>query len=195
MSKEKEKNCSKCDKTLRFTYHKTCCCERKFCYSCILSYLEENLKILGFPIKCPILSCESFLGFDLVQEALKPEDFDNLMKDLRLCSGCMNYKPKHSMAKTGDCAHKKCEECEINNKKCHICLRKKFNKNKESISLKKSESLEGKKRTCVICGEKSKKYKKFTCCSKVICLGCLRNSLGKRLKRAEKASDSKGFLC
>ena len=44
--------------------------------------------------------------------------------------------------------------------------------------------MEGKKRTCVICGEKSKKYKKFTCCSKVICLGCLRNSLGKRLKRA-----------
>ena len=194
MSKEKEKNCSKCDKTLRFTYHKTCCCERKFCYSCILSYFEENLKISGFPIKCPILSCESFLGFDLVQEALKPEDFDNLMKDLRLCSGCMNYKPKHSMAKTGDCAHKKCEECEINNKKCHICLRKKFNKNKESISLKKSESLEGKKRTCVICGEKSKKYKKFTCCSKVICLGCLRNSLGKRLKRVEKASDSKDFI-
>ena len=109
MSKEKEKNCSKCDKTLRVTYHKTCCCGRKFCYSCILSYFEENLKISGFPIKCPILSCESFLGFDLVQEALKPEDFDNLMKDLRLCSGCMNYKPKHSMAKTGDCAHNKCE--------------------------------------------------------------------------------------
>ena len=87
--------------TLRVTYHKTNCCERKFCYFCILYYFEENLKISGFPIKCPIHSCESFLGFDLVQEALKPEDFDNLMKHLRLCSGCMNYKPKHSMTKTG----------------------------------------------------------------------------------------------
>ena len=65
------------------------------------SILQLNAK--SFPVN------QSFMGFDLVQDALKPEDLDNVMKDLKLCSGCMNYKPKLIIAKTGDCVHKKCE--------------------------------------------------------------------------------------
>jgi len=76
--------------------------------SAILAFFPISKKISksrGSPLNA--LSFLVNLSWALIW--FKREDLDNVMKDLRLCSGCMNYKPKHSMAKTGDCAHNKCE--------------------------------------------------------------------------------------
>ena len=184
---ERSKNCSFGDHPLKV--HKVRLeCDHKCCYKCFFKFLETNLEVQGFPLKCPNSECDYIFSHHFVSNVVEnPEEMENLMRNLRLCSKCFEYKPKVSMTEL--CNHKVCENCKSKDKKCLKCQRRKFNESK-NLGFEKTQISEKKEKKCSLC-QNSKKSIKLKCCRKYFCKKCLRISFGGQLEKANSKKSKK----